>query len=449
MNAHLLRPSARLQRLSVLVGGLLALPLVAAESWAPSIVTVDKVSANVRLRYEQSAQSGVPDAEALTAALRFGFASDPAKNWQWAVEADRAMVLTSDDNTSLRTIGGAPGFPGTSYKPFHQSTEEESEFRLSQAWLAFRQGNTLTTLGRQRLAFDNERFIGPDDWRLAPRVFDALAVHHEFTEKLSLTYAYIWRVSGPSAAPDIWDGAVGPVRSTPPRIDEDSDSHLLHVRYSGWAAGTLSGYAYLLDLGDDPYRRWQSCATYGLSFAGSRALTSSLRLDYRAEAALQTDYGDYAGDYSTDYQAIKVGLGWKACTLSLGGEWRDHDGSGGFQTPWGSQSLFGGWAGAVPDRTGNGMRDLSVEFAADLPAKIRLEAAYHGFQPIRHKGYVYPAVWPNFHFNYGQAHEFDLQATRPFGRFLTGGIKYADFQSDAIFRRPNVRRLWVQAQFTY
>jgi len=408
---------------------------------------VDKVSADVRLRYEQSAQSGVPDADALTAALRFGFASDPSKHWHGAIEADRAVVLTSDDHTALRTIAGAPGYPGTSYKPFHQSTEEESDFRLTQAWLAFRQGNTLATLGRQRLAFDNERFIGSDDWRLAPRVFDALAVRHEFAEQLSLTYAYVWRVSGPSAAPGIWNGAPSPIYRTRPRIDEDTDSHLVHVRYTGWAAGTLSGYAYRLDFDGDPYRHWQSCATYGLAFEGNRALTSSLRLDYRAEAALQTDYGNSTSDYSTDYQAIKVGLGWKACTLSLGGEWRDHDGSRFFQMPWGSQSLFGGWAGAVPAQTGNGMRDLSVELAADLPAKIRLQAAYHSFQPIRHQVYGYFTVVPNFHFNYGHAHEFDLQATRPFGRFVTGTLKYADFQSRTVL--PNVRRLWVQAQFTY
>jgi hypothetical protein len=66
------------------------------------------------------------------------------------------------------------------------------------------------------------------------QTFDALVVQDKSLAKTTLTYAYldqINRVFSRRHAQGQWD----------------SSSHVFNASYVGWPAGTLTGYAYLLD----------------------------------------------------------------------------------------------------------------------------------------------------------------------------------------------------------
>lgn len=457
MNAFAVRLFARFLCLSGLAGYGTALALAATEAPAPTSPSPVKISADVRLRYEHTSENREADEDALGAALRLGLSSHLATSWQWMLEADRAFVVASNNDYNqlhgaVLTTPTAPGNETTnaSFQEvsrvnstiyFRQSVEEPADWRLSQAWLSFSRENTLVTLGRQRLAFDNERFIGADDWRLAPRVFDALAVRHSAGDHLQLNYAYVWNVNGPSRAPFFGNGWGLPSSGA---IHHDSvKSHLLNISYTGCPVGTLTGYAYLLDFGGGR----QASATYGVSFAGRQPLEDSMHFDYRAEAALQTDSDYNSHKFPTNYLAVEARLAWPQCSLTLGGERLSCDGPYAFSMPWSSQHRFNGWTDAIASlQDGCGLRDLYFEFAADLPLKAKLLAGYHDFQSLR-QWYIEPNVFGTVHMGLGRANETDLQLTRSFGGFVNAAIKFADVRH--LIYRGNVRRLWLQTEFSY
>ncbi|MDA7660247.1 hypothetical protein N8702_00920 [Verrucomicrobia bacterium] len=71
-----------------------------------------------------------------------------------------------------------------------------------------------------------------------------------------------------------------------------SNKNLKALQASNWCQlGKLTGYNYLLDIEDAPA---VSSATYGASFDGSHALDENWSASYKAELAVQLDYGDNA-----------------------------------------------------------------------------------------------------------------------------------------------------------
>ena len=64
---------------------------------------------------------------------------------------------------------------------------------LNQAWIGWKDPHVAATLGRQRLLFDNQRWIGNSGWRQNEQTFDALAVDWQLAPPLTLRYAWLGR----------------------------------------------------------------------------------------------------------------------------------------------------------------------------------------------------------------------------------------------------------------
>ena len=60
---------------------------------------------------------------------------------------------------------------------------------LNQAYLAWKGGHAGATLGRQRLLFDNQRWIGNSGWRQNEQTFDAVAFDVGLRPGLTARYA--------------------------------------------------------------------------------------------------------------------------------------------------------------------------------------------------------------------------------------------------------------------
>jgi hypothetical protein len=90
---------------------------------------------------------------------------------------------------------------------------------------------TVVSLGRQRLALDNQRYIGAVGFRQNEQTFDALTVINSSVPDLGLAYVYVkqvLRIFGD-------DNVLGSL---------NSNSHALRAAYSGLDIANIVGYGY-------------------------------------------------------------------------------------------------------------------------------------------------------------------------------------------------------------
>ncbi|HEY0945205.1 MAG TPA: alginate export family protein [Opitutaceae bacterium] len=366
-----------------------------------------KVSLNVRPRYEVVDQSNRRDADALTIRTALGFTTASYNGFTASIEVEDVTAVDGSDYVVASTLPSQ-----------RAAIVDPAGTEVNQVWLAYKFDDTTIKGGRFNLVLDNFRFIGNVGWRQNQQTFDGAVIQDKTFDKLALTYAYLDRINrilGDDNPGGNWT----------------SDSHVLNASYTGLTAGTLTGYAYLLDFDNAAAF---SCATYGVSFAGAAKLSDALKLSYRAEYALQSDYGSSTLSYDTDYYVAEAGLVAKPGSLSLGYEVLGSDNNVGFKTPLATLHAFNGWADLFLATPAAGLKDYYVKGTASLPAAINLLAFYHKFEAESGGA------------DFGD--EIDVQLTRKFGKYFTGLVKYAKFESDsAAF--PDVEKIWVQVEFAY
>ena len=384
--------------------------LLAAEPAALSdALAQGKVSLNLRARFESVDQTGLQDANALTLRTRLGYTTAAYQGLKAMVEFEN---IASPDGDAYSQAGINPGGTGRAVVADPEGSE------VNQAWLAYTVDQTSVTFGRQRLVLDQARFVGDVGWRQNMQTYDGLVLQDKSLFKTTLTYAYLGRINrvfGDKHAQGNWD----------------SDSHVFNASYAGYPAGTLTGYAYLLDFDN---AATQSCATYGLSFTGGREMNQQVKLTYRAEYATQSDYGSSALQYSTDYYALELGLAGKPGSLAVGCERLGSDAGTSFRTPLATLHAFNGWADLFLSTPANGLKDTYLKATANLPGAVSLVAFYHQYEAARLGA------------DYGE--EYDLQLTRKFGKAVTGTLKYAQFRRDLI-TLPQVDKLWIQLEYAF
>ncbi|CAC9436384.1 hypothetical protein, partial [uncultured Gammaproteobacteria bacterium] len=154
----------------------------------------------------------------------------------------------------------------TNYEVIADPQEQE----LNQFWLSYRGiPDTLIKGGRQRIALDNQRFIGNVDWRQMERTFDSVLIQNKSIENLTLNLIYI--------------GQVRTVIST----DRPITMPLLNFSYKFGRFSTLTGYGYwLADYVDGA----NSTQTYGVRIHGEPRLKHDIQLSCDVGYSNQSDY---------------------------------------------------------------------------------------------------------------------------------------------------------------
>lgn len=371
--------------------------------------TQGKVSLNVRARYEGVDQTGLKDADAYTIRTRLGFTTAPVDGLKAMVEFEN---IASPDGDKYSQAGINPGGAGRAVVADPLGSE------INQAWLSYTTGKTTATFGRQRIVYDNARFVGDVGWRQNMQTFDGFSLQDKTLDNLTLNYAYLYRIErvfGDRSPQGRWN----------------SDSHLFNASYSGFKAGTITAYSYLLNFKNAAV---QSTATYGLSFAGAEPVNKDFKITYRAEAATQSDYGHSALHYTASYYTGELGVAGKPGAIAVGYEVLGSDGGISFRTPLATLHAFNGWDDIFLTTPANGLRDTYVKVAAALPGAISFLGFYHDFAADRLGA------------DYGK--EIDLQLSRKFGKRVTGLVKYAKFDRDST-AFPDVKKIWVQVEFAY
>lgn len=236
----------------------------AAVLLAPAALAVEdtegKWLADLRLRYETVDDANCTacagqDATAFTLRARLGYDTGTWQGFGGLIEIDQIWSLGDEDYNSTRN--GQTLYPVVADPELTQLNRLQISYGGS--------FDTVFTLGRQRLAFGNQRFIGNVGWRQHEQTFDAFSIVNTSVEGLTLTYAYIARVNRIFGDDD-------PVPASGQAPHFDSHSHVFDAVYTGWKGVKLEAYGLMLDLaqtGPSPLTAARlSTSTWGLRAEG-------------------------------------------------------------------------------------------------------------------------------------------------------------------------------------
>ncbi len=137
-------------------------------------------SFNARLRWEHADEDGLKASDAVTIRPRFGFTTAPVYGFQGMLEAENVTSLGASYNPA--------GLDADELDRTVVSDPEATE--LNQAWLAYAHWDSSVRGGRQRIALDNQRFVGDVGWRQNLQTFDGVWARTDALERASFQYGY-------------------------------------------------------------------------------------------------------------------------------------------------------------------------------------------------------------------------------------------------------------------
>lgn len=388
---------------------------VAGPAYAQAISL--KPVAEARLRYEHADQDGLAEekADALTVRARAGL-----------VATSGALSATIVGQGTLAIVDDYyDGLNGAATRPIVADPEN---IALYIAQLQYKSKALTLTAGRQKIALDDERFVGNVAFRDNAQTFDAMRAELTPAKGLKLDIAYAWSVR------TIWGFQGKGARQQA----VSGDNILANLSYVT-PVGTLSGFAYMVDQDEAAVQAFRlSSQTYGLRLAGARPLSKAAKLSYQFSYARQSDAHRNPNDYSADYWLADATLdvkGWK-----LNGGYEVLGASNGlpftsFQTPLGTNFKFQGWADKFLTTPANGIRDLYVGGGYGWKqlgplSGVALSASWHRFDSDR------------LDQHYGN--EIDLLASAKVKK-TSLSVRYAHYDARAM--ATDTDKLWIQADW--
>ena len=378
-----------------------------------------KPVAEARLRYEQADQKGLAteQSDALTVRARAGLTASSG-----------ALSATVVGQGTLAVIDKYyDGLNGAATRPIVADPEN---IALYIAQLQYKTKTLTLTGGRQKIALDDERFVGNVAFRDNGQTFDA--VRAELTPakglKVDLSYAWsvrtIWGFQGKNARQQAVSG----------------DNIFANLSYAT-PIGALTGFAYLVDQDEAAMQGFRmSSQTYGVRLAGARPLSKAAKLSYQLSYARQSDYHRNPNDYSADYWLADATLDVKGWKLNAGYEVLGASRGAAltsFQTPLGTNFKFQGWADKFLITPANGIRDLYV-------------GGGYGWKQLGPlSGVALMATWHRFDSDRLDQHygnEINLIASAKVKKTALS-VRYARY--DAKVTATDTHKLWIQADWAY
>lgn len=388
--------------------------LLVAGLGATAYVTADTPSATwtaaFRYRLEQVEQDSFDHAAmASTARLRLG--AHLAWNERWRGFAEGEAVGATTD----RFNSGANGHVD------YPAVADASALEINQLGIAWRATQMETIVGRQRLVFDNQRFIGNVGWRQNEQTFDAALVAFQPNARWTLHYGWLDRVHR----------IAGDRARDPLARERDLDAHLVHATVST-GAGPLALYYYGVEDQDVV-----SAATQTAGARWSPTMTrGAWRWSAAMEAAQQRDFGDNPRRFEHGYRLLEGGVGKGAWNARLGWERLAGDGTHALQTPLATLHAFNGWADVFVVTPPSGLQDryaaMNGTWSPRASAGLDWAVAWHAYAPTQ-SGERYGREW-----NASVGHKF--------ARGWSALIKFADYQSDTFGH--DTRKWWLQVEWT-
>lgn len=366
--------------------------------------------ADLRLRYEAIDQENRPDdAQAFILRARLGYETAKSHGFSALFEFDVVQHIGGESFND--TINGKATYPVIADPDMVTVNRLQLSYgaALTARARERREPDLKLTLGRQRIVFGNERFVGNVGWRQHEQTFDAISVVTTALPKTTIAYAYIAqvnRVFGPESPLGHFDG----------------DSHLINVTFAGLEPyAKLEAFAYVLDFVQAPAA---STVTYGFRGEGSYDVTPDLRALLNGSYARQHDHRDNPLALALSYWLVDGGFKYKRLSALAGYEVLAGNGTIGFSTPLATLHAFQGWADTFLTTPADGIKDLYAKASFSFPVEGPLKSlvatvVYHGFEAQR--GGI------------GFGHEWDALIEAKLSHNVTIGLKVADYEGGGPF----------------
>jgi hypothetical protein len=354
-----------------------------------------KAFVDARYRYETVDDTVHQDAKASTLRSRIGFSTSTDFPLSASVDFENITRLGSPDYNST-----------TNGQTQYAIVADPASTEVNQAFLNFKMSDSAAAkYGRQRIIYDNARFVGNVGWRQNEQTYDALRFSYSATKDIALDLVNIQKIN------TITGG------------ETYTNTNLLNASFGNIAGGKLVAYAYLLDDDATP-----NAATSTLGAYYSGAVSSLL---YRLEYAKQSDYADRTTSFDASYTMLELGYKLSADTKvfvameTLGSD----NGASAFQTPLATKHAFNGWADKFLATPANGLVDTYLK-AVTKVAGVGLVAVYHDFSSDQGST------------DYGA--ELDLLASKKLNDTFTVLAKYASYSADSF--SADTDKIWLQLE---
>ena len=353
---------------------------------------------NMRLRYEEVDIEGVEDkGQALTLRTRLGYQSAKLHGFDVMGEFEDTRIVGQVDNYTPEQAG-------------YPVIADPEVTELNRAAIRYTGRDALeglvATYGRQRIIYDNARFVGNVGWRQDEQTFDGTKLDYGVGD-FKLSAAYLTQVNGIT-----------------PGFDANVTNNLFNASWTGAPGGSLTAYGYLLETDNVPD---SDNDTWGLRYAGAFDLDAFKLLLTLEGAQQEVEAGD------TEYYFAELGAEMAGVTVKLAQEvLGSDDGVVAFQTPLATKHAFNGWADLFLATPADGLEDTFVTVGGKL-AGFKLAAIYHDFKS--NEGST----------DYGT--EMDLLVARPIGKHYTVGLKYADYSADDFGADTSKYWAWGELKF--
>jgi hypothetical protein len=317
--------------------------------------TKGKPILSFRYRYE-NVNDDAFDKEAHSSTLRtvLGYKTQTWKGLGLHIEAEN---VSSIGNDLYNNIGYQHLNNGVRDRPV---VADPAITDVLQTYLWFEKNGSFAQLGREIIKIDDERFVGPVGWRQHFQTFNAFKFTNKSLEWANFLYSYIDKVHRINGA--TWD----------------TSSNLFHAGFKLGKVGKLTPYAYLLDFENQP-QLGLSSASYGLELTGRHELGGNKSLNFEAEYATQSDFGDNPNNLSADSLFVMVQGVFEPLSVKLGYEVlgrSEQDGQ--FSTPLATLHKFNGWADKFLRTPTDGLKDLYLTLNGKI-GPVKWLATYHDF----------------------------------------------------------------------
>ncbi|MCY3820930.1 MAG: alginate export family protein [Gammaproteobacteria bacterium] len=346
-----------------------------------------KPSFNIRYRMETVDQDGIDNnARASTAKARASWIMTSNDGFSVGLESDFVFLIGDERYNS--TANGLTEYPVVA---------DPTGVDLNQAFLRYRDGSLMATMGRQRILHGSQRFVGGVAWRQNEQTYDALRVQ-SIHDTASFDYSYVAnvnRIFGPEdgAQPADWEG----------------NSHLFRVAVKPVEGQEFGSFVYLMNFENDNGPP-NANRTYGVDYTASFGAFSLF-----ASVAQQSDWADNPNSYDAAYYAIEGRMKSGPATYTLGYEVLGSDeGMAAFRTPIATLHKFQGWTDKFLGTPAGGIRDSYLKAATKVgPASFAI--ALHNFSAVEGGA------------DYGR--EVDLSFSCPIGERLNLLFKFARYNA--------------------
>ncbi len=398
------------------------LSLAIADVHAADVVTDaiknGKATFQVRPRFEFVDDDGVAKADpakAFTVRTVLGYKTAPIEGITGYIEAEDIRALADDYNV-----------PAVQPNAHFANVIDPEGTAINQAWLA---GYGLK-LGKQKLIFNNARFIGDVAWRQDDQTFAALSYEKaKLLSWLDVQTAYATKVSMVnSQEADIRM----PVVNLKARTPVGANVTLFWAGLDGREAKGLAATAGLIaNAGSDKGREYRVVRVDGKK--GSFLYDLSL--------GQQKRYGDgtVANAPDADYSDIQLGYDFGPVVVKLQQETLEQ----GFQTPLATLHAFNGWADRFLVTPAGGLVDRNVKFSGKA-AGLGLALALHHFE----------ADTGNTDFG----NEIDASVSKTFTSNWSAMVKVAHFDGSGDIKTgaataqaysKDLNKAWVQIDYKF